>query len=205
MKYERIQKCAAYWTFAIFIMQLLWIIASWILTAFNPAFNIRPILGGEGLRWFFGTFVDNISSCTIVWIILCGMSVGALLKSRLLHAVCSYKQTTRYERMALFVVFWEIMCMALMVVVLAFIPHAILLSALGTIVPSSFSTSIIPMSSFLICFISLTYGYMTGAYISIKSAFEAMCFGVGSVVPFIIAYIFTIEFYCSLAWTLNFE
>ena len=205
MKYEKIRKLAAYWTFTVFIMQLLLIVVSWIVAAFNPASNIRSILGGEGLRWLFRTFVDNINPYAIVWIMLCGMSIGTLVKSRLLNAICSYNKTTRYERMALFVVFWETMCMTLTVFILAFIPHAILLSALGTLVPSSFSASVVPLVSFLLCLASLTYGHMTGTYKSIESAFSAMCFGIGGVAPFVIPYVFTAEFCHSLVWTLNFE
>lgn len=205
MKYERIRVYAAYWTFAVFAMQLLLIVGSWILTAFNPALQMRSILGSEGLRWLFGTFVDNINSSIVVWIVLCGMSIGVLMKSRLPNAICSYGKTTRYERMALFVVFWEIMCIALAIFVLTLVPHAVLLSALGTLVPSSFSISVVPVTSFMLCLISLTYGHLTGAYKSVDIAFKAMCSGVGSIAPFVIAYIFTAELCHSLAWILNLE
>lgn len=204
MRYKQIiLRFSAYLSLVAFMMQLLLVVVSWMLTAIMPELKLRSILCSEGLRWFFGTFVDNIKSIVIVWILLLGMAIGVVRQSNLLYSVLNYKQTTDYERMALFVVLWEIAGIVVVVVFLAFVPHAILLSALGTLLPSSFSASIVPILSFSLMSVAITYGYVTGANDSIDKVFSSMCNGIAIVAPVIVTYIVIAEFYCSLIWSLE--
>lgn len=204
MKYRQIiLYFSAYVSLVVFMMQLLLIVVSWILTAIMPDLRLRSILGSEGLRWFLGAFVDNISSNVVVWILLLGMAIGEIKQSNLIYAILNYKQTTDYERMALFVVLWEVVGIAAVIILLAFVPHAVLLSALGTLLPSSFSASIIPIMSFSLMSIAITYGCITGAIRTVESVFSSMCNGIAIVAPVVVVYIFIAEFYYSLVWSLG--
>lgn len=197
-----VSRVSAYFSLVVFAMQITLVIASWIVAAVCPGLPVRPILGSEGLRWLFGTFVSNVSTAVPVWLLLVGMAVGTLCRSRLVEAVWGYRHTNGYERMALLIVAWEVAGVATVVALLAFVPHAVLLSAIGTLLPSSFSASIVPIAAMSVWAVSLTYGCIVGVFRSVENIFESMCSGVGLVTPLLIAYIVAAEFYKSLVWTL---
>lgn len=203
-KRNKIISLSAYSTLALFTMQLFLILSSWIVASVSTDTTIRSLLGKEGLRWLFGSLVDNVSSKALVWIILVGFSYGTIKDSRLYQSLKNYKRLSDYERMALLVVAWQAVAIITSIILLAFIPHAVLLSAVGTLIPSSFSASIVPMSAFTLCFLSVTYGSMTGIFKSVTSVFLSLINGVSIVSPLIVVYIFAAEFYCSLTWVLNF-
>ena len=200
----KISSIVAYASLVIVLLQLVLIVVSWILTAVNPELRMRSILGSEGLRWLFGSYVSNVASSFLVWMIVMGMSVGPLIESGLSHSIVSYKDATGYERMALFVALWELLAIIVVVVFLAFVPHAVLLSALGTLMPSSFSASAVPLVAVSIGIVSITYGCIVGRFKSVDSVFSAMLRGIGMMSPLIIVYVFAYEFYCSLMWVLCF-
>ena len=102
--------------------------------------------------------------------------------------------------MALLVVLWEVVAIVVGIVLLAFVPHAVLLSALGTLLPSSFSASAFPMFTFTLSIIAITYGSITGAFRSVAGMFVAMSDGVGALSPLMVLYAIGMEFYCSLVW-----
>lgn len=185
------------------VAQVLLVVGSWILTAAKPNIHMRSILGSDGLRWLFGTFVDNISTPMLVWMLLLGVAFGLLWTSGLPRALRSYRKITGYERMALLVVLWEVVAIVVAIVLLAFVPHAVLLSALGTLLPSSFSASAFPMFTFTLSIIAITYGSITGAFRSVAGMFVAMSDGVGALSPLMVLYAIGMEFYCSLVWVFS--
>lgn len=185
------------------VAQALLVVGSWILTAAKPNIHMRSILGSDGLRWLFGTFVDNISTPMLVWMLLLGVALGLLWASGLPRALRSYRKITGYERMALLVVLWEVVAIVVAIVLLAFVPHAVLLSALGTLLPSSFSASVFPMFTFTLSIIAITYGSITGAFRSVAGMFVAMSDGVGALSPLMVLYAIGMEFYCSLVWVFS--
>lgn len=185
------------------VAQALLVVGSWILTAAKPNIHMRSILGSDGLRWLFGTFVDNISTPMLVWMLLLGVALGLLWASGLPRALRSYRKITGYERMALLVVLWEVVAIVVAIVLLAFVPHAVLLSALGTLLPSSFSASAFPMFTFTLSIIAITYGSITGAFRSVAGMFVTMSDGVGALSPLMVLYAIGMEFYCSLVWVFS--
>ena len=185
------------------VAQALLVVGSWILTAAKPNIHMRSILGSDGLRWLFGTFVDNISTPMLVWMLLLEVALGLLWASGLPRALRSYRKITGYERMALLVVLWEVVAIVVAIVLLAFVPHAVLLSALGTLLPSSFSASAFPMFTFTLSIIAITYGSITGAFRSVAGMFVAMSDGVGALSPLMVLYAIGMEFYCSLVWVFS--
>ena len=51
-------------------MQLLLILASWIVTSVWRGAPLRSLISSEGIRWFFGEFVSNMASPLLVWLLL---------------------------------------------------------------------------------------------------------------------------------------
>lgn len=200
---KAILQVSSYLSLVVIVAQVLLVVVSWILTAAKPDIPMRSILGSDGLRWLFGTFVENISSAGLVWMLLFGVALGLLAESNLPRALRYYHKTTGYERMALFVVLWEVVAIIVAVVLLAFVPHAVLLSALGTLLPSSFSASAFPIFAFTLSIAALTYGSITGAFRSVVSVFVAMSDGVGTLSPLMVLYALGMEFYCSLVWVFS--
>ena len=160
----KISSVAAYTSLVILLLQLVLIVVSWVLTAVNPDIQIRSILGSEGLRWLFGTFVSNIASSFLVWMLVVGMCAGPLVESGLPRSIVAYNEATGYERMALFVALWVLLVIIVVIALLAFVPLAALLSALGTLMPSSFSACLVPLVAVSLGIVAITYGCIIGRF-----------------------------------------
>ena len=200
----KISSIAAYASLVIVLLQLVLIVVSWILTAVNPELRMRSILGSEGLRWLFGSYVSNVASSFLVWMLVVGMCAGPLVESGLPRSIVAYKEATGYERMALFVALWELLVIIVVIALLAFVPHAALLSALGTLMPSSFSACLVPLVAVSLGIVAITYGCIIGRFKSVDSIFSAVLRGIGFVSPLIVVYVFAYEFYRCLRWVFCF-
>lgn len=165
-----------------------------------PELAIRSMFIGESVRWFWSSLADNMSSTLLVWLLLSGAMTELFVGGGLLRAITSYRQTTDYERMALMVVAWELVAMAIVLFLLAFVPHAVLLSALGTITPDSYIDSFVIMAITGVCIMSLTYGMVTGRYPTFVDAFGAAASGVATTAPLVIVYLLAAELYSSVVW-----
>ena len=52
------------------VMQVLLFLVSWLINAAMPESKVRSLLGSEGIRWFFGSFVDNVATSPLVWLLI---------------------------------------------------------------------------------------------------------------------------------------
>lgn len=193
-------KLCALMSVVLMSMQVVLVVVSWVLTVLWPSLPVRSLLGSDGIRWLFGSVESNMVSPVLLWLLLLGCVAGVLRRSRLLAALVAFRRITDYERMALMVVGWEVVAMVLVVVALALVPHAILLSALGTIVPSSFSSGVVPFVATSACAAALTYGKITGSLRSLADAFGSLVAGIAGVAPAVIVYFFAAELYHSVIW-----
>ena len=64
------------------VLQLATVLFSWIVSSAIPSLPCRSMLSSEGIRWFMGSFVDNVSSPLLVWLILFVMAYGTFTHSR---------------------------------------------------------------------------------------------------------------------------
>lgn len=197
---EHLMKILAFLSLMAIAAEAFLILGSWVVAAIWPNCPIRSLLGSDGCRWLLGSFVDNVSTSPLIWIFLLGGTCGMLYGSRLVHIVLHYKKTTGYERMAVWVVGWELIAMLIAVVLLTFVPHAILLSALGTLFPGTFSHSIIPIITIMGCIAAITYGGMVGTFNSAVNAFRAFSDGLAQTAPIIVFYFTVVELYKSAVW-----
>lgn len=184
-------------------MQVILVFLSWILAAANPGADIRSLLSSDGIRWIFGTFINNITTPILIWLLLLGIAMALMRMSGLYKAVCHLRRTSYYERMALFVIAWELVIVVLLIVLLAFVPHAVLLSAVGRLWPSGFSSSIVPMLLISLSGMSATYGLMVGSLRSWIDVFRVMSLGIYIMAPYIIMFIVAIELYYSVLWVMS--
>ena len=70
-------------------LQLLLILASWIVSAVFPSYPIHALIGSGGLRWFIGSFANNLASPLLAYIILCSITYSVIVKSGLISCVTS--------------------------------------------------------------------------------------------------------------------
>ena len=155
------------------ILQLLLIFVSWLTNAAALGVSVRSLLGSEGVRWIFGTFVTNLQYPLLVWLILIIIAYGVVDASGLLMA----KYSLYRQRLALNFVFIEIALFIIVAFLLVAIPHAVLLSITGAIFPSSFSKSIIPFVSLISIICSFTYGFISGTFKSFNDIYYALTNG----------------------------
>lgn len=191
-------KILAWVVLSVCALQILLVVASWLVTAANPELYMRSMLGGEGIRWFFGRFTENQESPLLVWIVLGSIALGTIKKSGIANALRKNTAKDYRTRMALHVVVCELAVAFCLILLLTILPHGILLSAVGELVPSSFSAGFFPTLAFVACVVALTYGFMTGKFASVHDAFESMTEGVMLAAPLMVVYVFVAEFYHSL-------
>lgn len=183
------------------MLQLALVLLSWILAAAFPELSVRSLLSSEGIRWFLGSFTDNMQTPLLVWLLVGSVAYGALRDSKMLHAIreCLGKERMPYrKRLALsFVIFELIACVAVMFL-LAGIPHAILLSVTGNLFPSSFSNSIIPVTAFCLSLFAVTFGTISGTQKTMDDVFGMLVSGISYTLPLWLIYILGTQLYFSL-------
>ena len=192
----------AFITCSLLLLQIMVVILSWMIKTIYPEFNGRSLLSGEGVRWFLGNFTNNVASNILVWIILIGLSWGAIRASNILQVFKRSHTLSYRERLGFRVVLIEIMIWFIVIVLLSFIPHAAMLSITGQLFPSSFSKSIVPLITFIALFSSITYGLIIGRLRKGNLIIEALSNGIKQIAPYIIIYIILVQLIYSIKFVL---
>ena len=189
-------------TCSLLLFQIMVVILSWMIKTIYPDFNGRSLLSGEGVRWFLGNFTNNVASNILVWIILIGLSWGAIRASNILQVFKRSHTLSYRERLGFRVVLIEIMIWFIVIALLSFIPHAAMLSITGQLFPSSFSKSIVPLITFIALFSSITYGLIIGRLRKGNLIIEALSNGIKQIAPYIIIYIILVQLIYSIKFVL---
>ena len=178
---------------SLFLAEILLILLSWLLSAAMPNSGIRSLLSGEGLRWFMGHFGNILATPQLAWLLLAAIAIGCLRCCGLKWSPFSYR-----ERRALLIGGGILAVCLLAIMLLTFMPHAILRSATGDLWPSPFSYSIIPVLSFSLCLFCIVYGIIAGTFRSLSDVYESLLYGIRWASPLLLFYILFIQFYESL-------
>lgn len=177
----------------LFLLQVGLFFLSWIL--YVVGMPINSLLSAAGLRWFFGSCISNFLSPILVWMILLFMAYGTFCKAGFRW------QPSGYRNRAAWRIVGVLFCIIVTIMLLLTItPHAILLSVIGTFFPSPFATSILPVIAFSIIGLSLVYGFITGSISGLSDALCALSGGISQGAPFLVLYIFAMEFYHSILY-----
>ena len=187
------------------VVELLLFILSWLLSATRME-GVRSLLSSEGIRWFFGYFTQMVASPLLVWLLLGLCAYGCLQRSGLLSLLTShlslltshFSPLTYREKVALRVSLVFLVIYVVMIALLTLMPHAILLSATGSLFPSAFSRSLVPIIAFGLCLVSITFGLVSGRLRGLDDTFSALSYGIAQGSPLIILYLLLIQFYESL-------
>lgn len=184
--------------FIFIVLQILVILGSWFVTVVFPTLPVRSMLSSEGIRWFLGQYTSNLASPLLVWLVLAGMTYGALRSSGLSRAIMYFSNISYRQRFALKVVAAELIFFAIVFFLMTFLPQAILLSVTGELFPSSFSRSLIPFICFLLTLFSITYGLINASFTSLTDIFCSLTSGITAISPWLVIYVFVIQLYYSI-------
>lgn len=152
--------------------ELLLVMGSWILSAALPMSGIRSMLSGEGIRFFLGHFADLLATPLLVWLLLLAMAYGIVLRSGVISGARSF----RSSRARLIALLFAAAYLAV-VLLMALVPHAVLLSASGTLWPSPFSASLVPLTAFGLAMVAAVYGIVAGTITSLTDIYESFVDG----------------------------
>ena len=168
------------------------ILVSWLLSA-TMTEGVRSLLSSEGVRWFFGSFVDIMASPWLVWLLLILIALGSLQRSGLFSMQQGYREKVALRVALLFFVLYVAVILLLTVT-----PNAILISIKGSLFPSAFSRSLVPIIAFGIVLVSISFGVMSGRINSLSGVLEALSFGISKGARFFVLYILFMQLYESL-------
>ena len=181
----------------LFVAQLLLMLVSWLLSAAFPDSGIRSLLSSEGLRWFFGHFSHQLATPVLLCLLLLIMAYGIFRRCGIL----SYHSSFRERRALTMTLLLAVVAVILMLLLTA-VPHAVMLSAMGTLWPSPFSRALLPMLCFIVIALSAFYGLMAGYLSNFSDVYDALLDGIRQGAPFLLFYLLIAQLYLSLCYTL---
>lgn len=200
-KTNYIRRIFAYATATALLLQLLLFVVSWLIAAAMPDNTVRSLLGNEGIRWFFGSFVSNVASKPLVWMLVVAMAWGTITQSGIAGALLKRKKPLAYrQRFALRAVLVELIIAVAIIVLLAFVPNAPLRSVTGQLFPGSFSRSLVPMLAFCTIVMAVTYGLLSGAMKGVVDVFNALAEGIRQFIPLLILYVAAVQLFFSIIY-----
>ena len=183
--------------FLLFAAQLLLMLVSWLLAAAIPTSGVRSLLSSEGLRWLLGHFSDMLGTPVLLCLLLLLIAYGSLKGCGILQFKSSYRQSR-----ALIITLLLLVVYVGVIVLLGMIPHAVLLSATGSLWPSPFSAAIGPLFAFGITLLSTVYGYVAGRYCNMSDVYQSLINGIRSGAPLLLFYVLLGQLYYSLLFIL---
>ena len=203
-----------YLVLILLIAQMTLILLSWLITAAFPELPMRSMLSSEGIRWFFGSFVSNQLSPLLIYFIMSVMAAGAFVRSRLYATLRAMLSNMRHnltsssihfkilyrEKVGLRIALVEFVVYVIVMLLLTAIPHAILLSVTGQLLPSSFSSSFIPSLSLIIIVMSLSYGVASGTIDSVAKMHRVLVGGLEIGSRLVPTYLIGIQLYMSIKY-----
>ena len=185
------------------IAECILVIASWLLSAMRLD-GVRSLLSSEGIRWFVGDFSDIVASVPLAWLLLVLIAGGSLQQSGVLAFFTNRAETSFRNRLALRVACVFLVIYVAVICLLTLLPHAILLSVKGTLFPSAFSRSILPIVCFGVTLFAVVFGMMSGHKKTGEDILGILSYGIRQGAPLIIIYILAIQLYASLHFVFMF-
>ena len=173
------------------------VIVSWLLSALRLE-GVRSMLSSEGIRWFVGGFSDIVASPLLAWLLLMLIACGSIQQSGVVPLLGSKGKISFRDRLALRVASVFVLLYAIVICMLTIMPHAILLSVKGSLFPSAFSRSILPIICFGVTLFSIVFAMMSGHKKTGEDIIDILSYGIRQGASLVIIYIFAIQFYASL-------
>ena len=172
--------------------ELLLALVSWILSS-TTALPVRSLLSSEGIRWFLGNYSEIVYSPLLVWILLLSMLYGTIVECGIFTPSGNVRERMG-RRASIAVGLLYIIGVSILIVA----PHAILLSATGSLFPSPFSKALIPLIAFGGGLCAVIYGLTARSFCSLSDIVNAMLTGISKCAPLLLVYLLIMHCYESL-------
>jgi aminobenzoyl-glutamate transport protein len=91
----------------------------------------------------------------------------------------------------------------MLLVLLAAIPHAVMLSVTGSLWPSPFSRALLPLLSFIVIALSAFYGIMAGHFANLSNVYDALLDGIRQGAALLLFYLLIIQLYLSVCYIIS--
>lgn len=192
---RRWRRILAWMVVGLVVAELLLVFLSWLLSA-TMTEGVHSLLSGEGIRWMAGHVTQTLQSPLLIWLLLIAMSVGCLVKSGLPHAL-RQRHSYRHRLALRLTLVLLLVCIGVMLL-LTVVPHAVLISATGSLWPSPFSEALIPAFTFILVLLSVCYGVVSHTFTSVVTITDSLVWGLAKAAPLILLYILGIHFFVSL-------
>lgn len=190
----RYMKLLARLVLVLILAEVVLALLSWMLAAMMTD-GIRPLLSGEGIRWCFTHFADTFSSPLFSWMLLLAMAWGVLRYGGLLLL-----RPRERRRLGLQVAIMVLLAYALLLMLLTLLPHALLLSALGSLHDSPFSRALLPIIAFGLTLCGVSYGIAVRSISSFTDVCRLLICGLRDAAPLVLLFFFGAQFYYSLCY-----
>ena len=164
------------------------VIVSWLLSALRLE-GVRSLLSSEGIRWFVGGFSNIVASPLLAWLLLILIACGSIQQSGVTSLFNIKGSVSFRDRLALRVASVFIILYAIVICMLTIMPHAILLSVKGSLFPSAFSRSILPIVCFGVTLFSVVFAMMSGHKKTGEDIIDILSYGIRQGASYIIVYI----------------
>jgi aminobenzoyl-glutamate transport protein len=102
------------------------------------------------------------------------------------------------DRLALRFAILVLLAYVAAILMLTLMPHAVLLSATGSLVPSPFNRRLVPLIAFGLIIVAVAFGLFSGRLRNLSDILEALSFGIQKEASLVVLYIFFMQFYESL-------
>ena len=195
------KKVVSYIAMVLAVAEIVLILVSWLLSA-TVGDDVRSLLSSEGIRFFFGGFVNMLLSPLLVWIVLLSMAYGCLCSSGMLSMFND--QMGYRQRQTLFILVVVLLVYVVIVLALSVSPHAVLLSATGRLWPSAFSRALIPIIAFGIILLSTVYGLVSRHFLSLADVCQSLSGGIATSAPLLLLYVLFMQLFSSLRFAFSF-
>jgi len=196
---DRIKRVLSYAVILLLIAQVLLVLVSWLLSA-SMTEGVHSLLSSEGIRWFVGQYVNMLASPLLVWLLLLSMAFGCIRScglsesnNRRANPFFRYRELAALRLSAIIVILYVLLILSMTV-----IPHAVLLSATGSLLPSAFTRAIVPILSVGMILFSVTYGLSVGSFKSVHNIVNSLSNGIAWAAPLFVLYVLLLQFYESL-------
>ena len=205
----RNKKIVGYLAVALLLALVVLVLVSWLLSA-TKGEGVRSLLSSEGIRFFFGGFTDMLLKPLLVWLLLLSMAWGCLRQSGLPQSLTFISQKKHNDsnqqnyksplgnRKGIFLLLVMLVVYVGVVLLLTISPQAVLLSATGQLWPSPFSHALVPMITFGVLMLSVTYGLLTRRFLSIADVCQSLIQGIISATPLLLLYVLAMQFFGAL-------
>ena len=85
---------------------------------------------------------------------------------------------------------------------LVFMPDSVLLGVSGSLFPSAFSATIVPLAAFVTVASSIAYGISSGEYAAIHDVFKNLYYGIYMAAPIFPVYVLAVQLFYSIGYVL---